>query len=499
MVDAPSTPGPSRQCYKTPSVRKRRSRVGLSNDFSVKRPRLSGGPIDVAAEPGVKHVEDLTSEPKADRFISSRPDTIFPMDTTPRTTRIARAFGLIDDRILNYGDPPSTSAIEDETLSSIRRSASQLFKYTTPAHPSSAASVLGKRKQFILALDGPGIPSDPWAHPLAWSPHNLIAVACGADVYHQNLDTRTIEHLATFPRAEAGRIRALSFAGGEAPELLGLGTGSGGVHVYDAQAGKRLRAWQDDANSQAVGALAWRGRQLAVGRAGGGMAWLDSRAAVPARVFKAHKGDVHGLTWSADERFLLSSDSKGGVHLWDARNTSARLGRARHDGPVKALAWCPWKPDLFASAGADGDGIIRVWSSSSFGADPHGQRAVPDPLKEISTDSDIFALIWSPHCRELLSTHGRSWGDPEPAPVPGSGTESMGYTNALVVHSYPTGRRIVSLTAHTGPTSQACLSPDGTSVFTICAREEAMKMWRVWSTPVDGPREERTFDRFTIR
>ena len=64
LGSVPSTPGPSRPCYKTPSVRKRRSRVGLSNDFSVKRPRLSGGPIDVAAEPGVKHVEDVTSEPK---------------------------------------------------------------------------------------------------------------------------------------------------------------------------------------------------------------------------------------------------------------------------------------------------------------------------------------------------------------------------------------------------------------------------------------------------
>lgn len=49
-------------------MRKRRSRVGLNNDFSVKRPRLSGGPIDVAAEPGVKHVEDALFEPKVRAF-----------------------------------------------------------------------------------------------------------------------------------------------------------------------------------------------------------------------------------------------------------------------------------------------------------------------------------------------------------------------------------------------------------------------------------------------
>ena len=71
--------------------------------------------------------------------------------------------------------------------------------------------------------------------------------------------------------------------------------------------------------------------------------------------------------------------------------------------------------------------------------------------------------------------------------------------NSITVHAYSTGKRLVSVPAHTGVVSQSCLGPDGTAVFTICYREEAMKMWKVWAK---GEREEKprtSFDKFNIR
>jgi cell division cycle 20, cofactor of APC complex len=36
-------------------------------------------------------------------------------------------------------------------------------------------------------------------------------------------------------------------------------------------------------------------------------------------------------------------------------------------------------------------------------------------------------------------------------------------------------------------------------VFTICYREEAMKMWKVWGRQEEARRKESTFDKFNIR
>jgi len=224
------------------------------------------------------------------------------------------------------------------------------------------------------------------------------------------------------------------------------------------------------------------------------------------------------MQWSHDERFMVSADAHGTVHLWDARNMSARVGKMKHDSPVKvgetiqvrpcdlqltncllwpcnnkqAVAWCPWKPDLLATGGTYPDGRIHIWSTSLLAS-----TLSPDPVETIQTHSSVYSLQWSPHARELLSTHGFAWHPrerlpevPEPAASP--------YTNSISVHAFPGRRRLVSVTAHTGTVSQSCLSPDGTMVFTICYREEAMKMWKVWGRR-EGAGKESAFDKFSIR
>ena len=273
---------------------------------------------------------------QSDRFISARPDVLFPMNTTPRTTRIAQVFGLTDDRILKFIDSPS--AIPDgKVLTSLRRSASQLF-YTTPTVPPTSASAnLAKRKQFILALDGPGIPQDPWAYPLAWSRKNVIAVACGHDVYYQNLDTRQIAHLCNLPRPSMGRIRAIAFAT-DKPELVCMGTTTGNVQVWDSETRMRLRTWPNQ-DWMGVSAMSWKGAEFVTGRNDGKISICDIRTQGEVLKFKGHRGDVYAVQWSHDERYLASSDNRGAVHLWDARNmtnhNSRRLGKVKHDGPVK--------------------------------------------------------------------------------------------------------------------------------------------------------------------
>lgn len=167
------------------------------------------------------------------------------------------------------------------------------------------------------------------------------------------------------------------------------------------------------------------------------------------------------------------------------------------------------------------DGKIRVWNvNNTLGTAP--------PVHIIPLNTSVTSLVWSPHCKELLSTHGISWlprgGANDSCPnLPSSsnasasagpsGSNAAGagrrrerpisaktpLTNALAVHAYPSLRRIVSVPAHQGPIGHACLGPDGTSVFTICPYEEAMKMWRVWGPPERAERQESVFDKCTIR
>ncbi|KAI0744559.1 WD40 repeat-like protein [Earliella scabrosa] len=451
----------------------------------------------------------------SDRFISARKERAIPLQTTPRTQRIAKFFGLADDRVLKYTDTNSDKPGNNSYLNRHRFNFHQLLKKPHVVPPTSAEAHLGSRKQFILALDGPGIPSDLFAYPISWSMRNAIAVACGLDVYYQDLTTRKISHLCKLPQRPRGRLISIEWSP-QRPNIIAAGTMNGEMQLWDADATSRIGLWQEDGEAD-VGALSWSGDVLAVGMGDGVITLHDSRS--PSRIGRidTHRDKVHGLRWRHDGNYLASSDQAGVVQLWDARagkslSVSNRWGsKMKHHAPIKALAWCPWKPELLATGTMYPDGKIRIWNiNSTIGTAP--------PLHLIPVNTSVTSLLWSPHCKELLSTHGMSWlprGGPSES-CPNLGMDAgpstrrrnnrerplpvkSALTNSLTVHSYPSLRRVVSVPAHTGPVGHSCLSPDGTMVFTICPAEEAMKMWRVWGVPEKAERKESVFDKCTIR
>jgi WD40 repeat protein len=115
-----------------------------------------------------------------------------------------------------------------------------------------------------------------------------------------------------------------------------LGTTTGSVQVWDAASRRRVRSWPNT-DWMSVSALAWRpcSRLFAIGRADGRLALLDVRAPDEVHKFRGHRGEIYGMQWSHNERFLVSADAHGTIHLWDARNMSARVGKMKHDSPVK--------------------------------------------------------------------------------------------------------------------------------------------------------------------
>lgn len=160
---------------------------------------------------------------------------------------------------------------------------------------------------------------------------------------------------------------------------------------------------------------------------------------------------------------LASGGNDNVVNAWDSRvgasnaSTASRIQpkwtKRNHTAAVKALAWCPWQPNLLATGGGTGDAMIHFWSSTS------GAR-----VNSLNTPGQVTSLIWSQHTKELLSTHGFPH-------------------NAVMVHSYPAMGKVVEIKdAHDTRVLFSAVSPNGDVVATG-AGDENLKFWKIWEIP----------------
>jgi WD40 repeat protein len=64
---------------------------------------------------------------------------------------------------------------------------------------------------------------------------------------------------------------------------------------------------------------------------------------------------------------------------------------------VRCVTRCPWQKGTLASGGGTADRHIRFWNSTTGSL-----------LNAIDTGSQVCSLLWSPHDKEILSSHGFS-------------------------------------------------------------------------------------------
>ncbi len=100
-----------------------------------------------------------------------------------------------------------------------------------------------------------------------------------------------------------------------------------------------------------------------------------------------------------------------------------------------------------------------------------GVHDVVDALVLLSTPphppTQVSALAWNPHDRELVSSHGYSKFD-------------------IKVWRYPTMTQIGQLTGHTQRILHMALSPDGTTVCSAAA-DESLRFFRCFAAPAAAP------------
>lgn len=127
----------------------------------------------------------------------------------------------------------------------------------------------------------------------------------------------------------------------------------------------------------------------------------------------------------------------------------------------QAIAWCPWQPSLLASGGGTNDATINIWNSTT------GAR-----LHSLKTPSQITSILWAPHKKELLTTHGYP-------------------TNSIMVHAYPSLERVAEIRdAHDSRVLFSTIGPAGDVVCTG-AGDENLKFWRIWDSEKDAGAKKR--------
>jgi cell division cycle protein 20 (cofactor of APC complex) len=110
---------------------------------------------------------------------------------------------------------------------------------------------------------------------------------------------------------------------------------------------------------------------------------------------RTHEQEVCGLKWSQSGQ-LASGANDNLLCIWNA-SFELQHRISAHAAAVKALAWCPFQSNLLASGGGTADRCIKFWNSTTGAM-----------LNSIDTGSQVCALQWSRHEREILSSHGYS-------------------------------------------------------------------------------------------
>ncbi|KIJ35287.1 hypothetical protein M422DRAFT_782576 [Sphaerobolus stellatus SS14] len=516
MSSSSSSERPGNPVPKTPSRKRTLDSYDEARSKKRRRSSLHCGNVDETEPAPI-----LDSTPKADsrdRFLPSLTTQLpfFPLhSSSPKSQRLARRFGLLDTRVLSYRDePPHPLVIQagsDPTLFTRLFCSQQLQSRTLSSLPPTYSAVKHAQVKPIRVLDTGYMHNEFHPHPCSWSSRNVIAAAIrGAIVTHE---------------FETSRVEVLTDRGFAAQTLewissstMAVGRENGFVQTLDIQ--KDLLTtigYPWDTGSiwapRAVDTVSFcpEGQLIAAGRQNGSVAYYDIRARSSIHCDKERPtDDAVTVKWNPDGRYLAVGHDSGVVRCMDIRTFKSfdlkpPDHKKAHKSPVTALAWAPWDTHILASGNEEAQGTIRLWSIS-------GSESGHSTYTHLHSDrclSEITSLQFSPHTKELLSTHGRYIPHSPSKSRQSRSTrrnsrsrdlliEPIPTKHALVVHSYPSLKRVYMVPdAHGDAIVESVLSPDGTSIMTI-GEDETLRIWAIWGKR-EEERQRSSLESFTLR
>ena len=344
-------------------------------------------------------------------------------------------------------------------------------------------------------LDAPELLDDYYLNLLDWSPNNVLGVALGDAIYLWNANDGSIQQLMQ-TTGEQTHVTSLCWC----PEgtYMAVGTSDHKVQLWDVDKLRQVRSMTG--HRARVSSLSWNGPCLSSGGRDSIVLHHDVRVAEhKVGCLRGHAQEVCGLRWSPSGTQLASGGNDNILNVWDDRCAPPRLSppasraaphasrltppasRRRyiapsstgnmatnetplfrfdaHQAAVKALAWCPWQKHLLASGGGTADRMIRFWNTQTGAC-----------LQSVDTKSQVCALTWAKHEKELVSSHGYSH-------------------NQVILWRYPSMVKVAELTGHTSRVLHMAQSPDGQTVVTAAA-DETLRFWKILSGDAASKKEK---------
>jgi len=301
-------------------------------------------------------------------------------------------------------------------------------------------------------LDAPELLDDYYLNLLDWNASNVLGVALGDSIYLWNATDGSITQLM---QAQDEHVTSLSWV--QEGNYMAVGTSDHKVQIWDVERLKQVRCMTG--HRARVSSLSWNGPLLSSGGRDSVVMHHDVRLSEhKVGTLRGHVQEVCGLKWSPSGNQLASGGNDNILNIWDDRYSSSANGVCdqplfrcdQHQAAVKALAWCPWQRHLLASGGGTADRMIRFWNSNTGAC-----------LNAVDTHSQVCALQWAKHDKELVSSHGYSH-------------------NQLILWKYPSMVKVAELTGHTSRVLHMAQSPDGTTVVTAAA-DETLRFWKILS------------------
>ncbi|CAL8072106.1 unnamed protein product [Calicophoron daubneyi] len=324
-----------------------------------------------------------------------------------------------------------------------------------PVVKPSSRRVIPKVPEKVL--DAPEIVDDFYLNILSWSMENVLAIALNNEVYLWNATSGDIACLMS-TGYETERVTSVCWSP-DAPGVIAIGLTAGRVQLWNATTQSLIRTMDlgDISSACRVPVVTWRDHIVTSGSRSGHIRHHDTRIAHhEVGVNDFHTQEVCGLAWSPDKRFLASGANDNVVAIWSSSTVSEstdvrpQTTLSEHQAAVKALAWCPWKPNLLCTGGGTADHTLRFWNA-----------ATGNCAKSVDVTTQVSGIIWNSEYREILTAHG-------------------GPKNDLAIWKYPDINQVAELMEHQGRVLCVASSPNNEMVAS-CAADETLRIWHCFA------------------
>ncbi|KAG0295123.1 hypothetical protein BGZ96_012510 [Linnemannia gamsii] len=255
------------------------------------------------------------------------------------------------------------------------------------------------------------------------------------------------------------------------------------LRIWNSQSGELVNVLRGHLYGVVYVAYSTNGYQIASGARDGGVGLWDANTGENHQML-SHSGPVRSLTYSTDNRQVVSVDNQG-IHVWDARN-GVRIKTL--SGELSRFTSVVYSPtdDCFASG--SGDGTVRVWGAggtllNEFSGEHLGRWTCvalsPSVSKHAVTgNADGTIHLWETSTGKLLSIlDGSKEAIYAVAFSPcGQRIASVSSGNTVLLRCAQTGDYQHVFEGHTGRGVTVAFSPSGHQIVSA-GQDTTVRTW----------------------